>query len=74
MQSEGLDVLVNNAGVMFTSKLETMTEEELDTSMNANLKSAALLTKYSGNQIEVGLDREESDNVFLQLSIWKSPR
>ena len=43
MQSEGLDVLVNNAGVMFTSKLETMTEEELDTSMNANLKSAALL-------------------------------
>ena len=36
----GLDVLVNNAGVMYTSNLQKVTSDQFDHSMNLNVKAA----------------------------------
>ena len=48
----GLDVLVNNAGIMFTDGLEGATEEQVDQCMNANLKSALILTQAAIQYLE----------------------
>ena len=44
---KALDVLVNNAGVMFTDNLENFSEEHFDVSMNVNVKSALRLSQKS---------------------------
>lgn len=41
----GLDVLVNNAGIMFEMTVDQMTEEDWDRMMAINLKAPFLLTK-----------------------------
>ncbi len=43
----GIDVLVNNAGIQRYGTVVTLTEEEWDEVLNANLKSAFLVTKYA---------------------------
>jgi meso-butanediol dehydrogenase/(S,S)-butanediol dehydrogenase/diacetyl reductase len=43
----GLDVLVNNAGIMFEKTVEEMSEEDWDQMMSINLKAPFLLTKAS---------------------------
>ncbi|MDX8529163.1 glucose 1-dehydrogenase [Mesorhizobium sp. MSK_1335] len=43
----GLDVLVNNAGIMFEKTIDEMTESEWDQMMNINLKAPFLLTKQA---------------------------
>jgi len=48
----GLDVLVNNAGVMRSENLANVTSEAFDQSMNVNLKSALILTQKSVPHLE----------------------
>lgn len=43
----GLDVLINNAGIQTYGTVETMPEEEWDRTINVNLKSVFLLSKYA---------------------------
>ncbi len=45
-------MLVNNAGIMFTDGLEGATEEQVDQCMNANLKSALILTQAAIQYLE----------------------
>lgn len=42
----GIDILVNNAGIQRYGSVTTIPEEEWDELMNANLKSAFLMSKY----------------------------
>ncbi len=42
----GIDVLVNNAGIQRYGTVTSLSEEEWDEVMNANLKSAFLVSKY----------------------------
>lgn len=42
-----LDIVVNNAGVMFEKTVEEMSEEDWDRMMNVNLKAPFLVTKYA---------------------------
>ena len=48
----GLDVLVNNAGVMYLDSLNTLTSETFDITMNVNVKSALKLTQLSIEHLE----------------------
>ncbi len=48
----GLDVLINNAGVMFTETLDSASSEAFDTSMNVNVKSAMKLTQLATKFLE----------------------
>lgn len=48
----GLDVVVNNAGMLATENLDTLTEERLDECMNVNLKSAFTVTKHAVAHLE----------------------
>ncbi|MDR3298308.1 MAG: glucose 1-dehydrogenase [Candidatus Nomurabacteria bacterium] len=41
-----IDILLNNAGVAVSGGVDTLTEENWDKSMNANVKSAFLVSKY----------------------------
>ena len=41
----GIDILINNAGIVFVKKLISTSEEEWDQIININLKSAFLFTK-----------------------------
>jgi 3-oxoacyl-[acyl-carrier protein] reductase len=41
----GVDILVNNAAVLYPKQLVSMTEKEWDDTMNSNLKSAFLCSK-----------------------------
>ena len=43
----GIDVLVSNAGIQRYGTVTTLSEEEWDEVMNANLKSAFLMCKYA---------------------------
>lgn len=43
----GIDVLVNNAGIQTYGTVETMPEEEWDRTININLKSVFLVSKYA---------------------------
>ncbi len=43
----GLDVIVNNAGVMCGANFYNMTEQDFDLSMNVNVKSAAIITQHA---------------------------
>ncbi|HET7841091.1 MAG TPA: SDR family NAD(P)-dependent oxidoreductase [Terriglobia bacterium] len=43
----GIDVLVNNAGIQRYGTVVTVTEQEWDEVLNANLKSAFLVSKYA---------------------------
>lgn len=43
--SESIEILVNNAGVVFDKKLIDTSEEEWDQTINTNLKGAFLITK-----------------------------
>ncbi len=42
----GVDILVNNAGIQTYGTVETMTEAEWDRTLNVNLKSLFLVSKY----------------------------
>ncbi len=42
----GIDVLVNNAGIQTYGTVETMSEEEWDRTIDVNLKSVFLVSKY----------------------------
>lgn len=44
---ERLDIVVNNAGVMFEKTVEEMSEEDWDRMMNINLKAPFLVTKHA---------------------------
>jgi 3-oxoacyl-[acyl-carrier protein] reductase len=44
-ESGGVDVLVNNAGISLIKQISDTTEDEWDSVMNVNLKSAFLCTK-----------------------------
>jgi len=48
----GLDVLVNNAGVMRTENLANITGEAFDESMNVNVRSALILTQKAVVHLE----------------------
>lgn len=48
----GLDVLVNNAGILVRSNLEALSMDEFDESMNINVKSALKLTQLSVPHLE----------------------
>lgn len=41
-----IDILINNAGIAVGGGVETLTEEEWDKSMNINVKSMFLMSKY----------------------------
>jgi NAD(P)-dependent dehydrogenase (short-subunit alcohol dehydrogenase family) len=43
----GVDVLVNNAGIQHYGTVTTLSEDEWDEVLNANLKSAFLMSKFS---------------------------
>ena len=43
----GIDVLVNNAGIMFEKRVTDTSEDEWDELLNVNLKAPFLLTKHS---------------------------
>ncbi len=43
----GLDVLVNNAGIFISGSVETMSEEDWDAVMQANVKSVQFCSKYA---------------------------
>ncbi|HWQ14127.1 MAG TPA: glucose 1-dehydrogenase [Roseiflexaceae bacterium] len=47
----GIDVLVNNAGIQTYGTVETMPEEEWDRTLNVNLKSVFLVSKYAVPEI-----------------------
>lgn len=49
---EALDVLVNNAGVMFSEKLDKVTEEMMDKSFDLNVKTALHLTQLAVKHME----------------------
>ncbi|KAJ1523883.1 hypothetical protein ONE63_010438 [Megalurothrips usitatus] len=42
-----LDVLVNNAGILVTGSLETLSVEDFDRQMNVNVRSVFMLSKFS---------------------------
>src|SRR3712207_2462040 len=42
----GVDVLVNNAGIQTYGTVETMSEADWDRTLNTNLKSVFLVSKY----------------------------
>lgn len=48
----GIDVLVNNAGIMFECHVRDMTEEQWDEALNVNLKAPFLLTKFAFASME----------------------
>ena len=48
----GLDVLINNAGILRPETLVNMTSEAFETSMNVNVRSALLLTQASVKYLE----------------------
>ena len=48
----GLDVLVNNAGIVRRETLANMTSESFETSMNVNVRSALLLTQAAVKYLE----------------------
>lgn len=43
----GIDVLVNNAGIVPSGSVETITEEEWNRAMDVNVKSVYLMSKYA---------------------------
>lgn len=49
MGRQGMDVLVNNAGILTRGNVETLTEEEFDLVMNVNVKSALRMTQLCGS-------------------------
>ena len=49
----GLDVLVNNAGIVRRETLANMTSESFETSMNVNVRSALLLTQAAVKYLEL---------------------
>ena len=48
----GLDVLVNNAGIMHTENLAKVTGAKLDEAMDVNVKSALYLTQLATKWLE----------------------
>jgi NAD(P)-dependent dehydrogenase (short-subunit alcohol dehydrogenase family) len=46
-QGEGLDILVNSAGVWVEGKTDTMTEEDWDSVMNINAKGTFFMCRYA---------------------------
>ena len=42
-----IDVLVNNAGIVIPGRVETMTEDDWDRTMNVNVKGVFLVSKYA---------------------------
>ena len=48
----GLDVLVNNAGLMHSHKLENITMEVIDEAMDVNVKAALKLTQKCVKHLE----------------------
>lgn len=43
---DGVDVLVNNAGIMFEKSIEEQSEDDWDSMMAVNLKAPIMMTKY----------------------------
>ena len=43
---DGLDIIVNNAGIMFEKSIEEQTEADWDSMMAINLKGPVMVTKY----------------------------
>lgn len=52
---DGIDIIINNAGVNPSTKFEDMTEEEMTNILNVNIKAAALLIQgFAPGMIEKG--------------------
>lgn len=45
-QFGGVDVLINNAGIMFEKSIDEQTESDWDSMMGINLKGPMMVTKY----------------------------
>ena len=49
---QGLDCVVNNAGIMLNGDILSTTEEQFDRSMNVNVRSAFTVTKAAIPHLE----------------------
>lgn len=59
----GLDILINNAGVVSAGALETMSDEDIIAQLNVNITGPILLTKYA-----LPLMRQRSDAAIMNIS------
>ncbi len=50
----GIDVLVNNAGILDVSRIDTITEDEWDKVINVNLKGSFFMMQYALPHLEKG--------------------
>jgi len=61
-QGEGLDILVNSAGIWVEGKTDTMTEEDWDSVMNINAKGTFFMCRYAIPLLE------KSSGVIINVS------
>ena len=62
---QGLDCVVNNAGIMLNGDILSTTEEQFDRSMNVNVRSAFTVTKAAIPHLEKSEARLST--VFVKL-------